>query len=216
MFVNQFSGLFTFLSYASAVFIESGSNFSPNVSALIAGVLLVSGSIFSVLIIDKISRRLFYSLTTIVNIVGLVSMGIYNFLKIHQVSLVENFKFVPVVSLSLVIFVAALGRLPLTYVMMAEIMPQNIRSFGISTANTCNWVFVFILLKSFSLAVEIFQFYMCMFAFSGVLLFGMIFVIFYVPETKKRSFEEIESSLVVKQLKSKKPKTTESRELEKL
>ena len=192
--VNQLSGLFAFLNYTADIFIEAGSTFSPNTSAVIVGLLLFIGSLFSLLIVDKFSRKLLYSMTTVGNIIGLMTMGIYSYCKTFTD--VSSFKYVPVASLSLIIFAASSGRLPLTYIMMAEIMPQSIRSFGVSTCTVTNWILAFVLLRFFSTIVEILQLHVCMFIFSGFTLFGMIFVILYVPETKNRSFDEIENSLI--------------------
>ena len=192
--VNQLSGLFAFLNYTADIFIEAGSTFSPNTSAVIVGLLLFIGSLFSLLIVDKFSRKLLYSMTTVGNIIGLMTMGIYSYCKTFTD--VSSFKYVPVASLSLIIFAASSGRLPLTYIMMAEIMPQSIRSFGVSTCTVTNWILAFVLLRFFSIIVEILQLHICMFIFSGFTLFGMIFVILYVPETKNRSFNEIENSLI--------------------
>jgi Sugar (and other) transporter len=137
--------------------------------------------------------------TTFGYIVGLLAMGLYSYFK--TVSDVSNFKFIPVTSLSLVIFSASIGRLPLTYIMMAEIMPQSIRSFGVSISTTFNWILAFILLRYFSTFVNLLKFHACMFTFCGFAAFGMFFVIFYVPETKSKSFEEIENSLTRRNLK---------------
>lgn len=197
--VNQLSGLFAFLNYTADIFVEAGSSFSPNVSATIVGVLLCVGSLVSLAIVDRFSRKFLYCATTLANLMGLFAMGIHSYYKVN--GNFETFSFVPVMSLSLVIFASSIGRLPLTYIMMAEIMPQNIRSLGISICTTFNWLWAFILLRFFSTAVDVLHFHNCMILFSLVCVFGMIFVIAVVPETKSRSFEDIENSLSRKKLK---------------
>lgn len=166
---------------------------------MIIGALLFTGSLVSLTMLDKFSRKFLYSITTFGNIVGLLAMGIYSYFKTYAD--VSDFKFIPVASLSLIIFSASVARLPLTFIMMAEIMPQNIRSFGLSICQTFNWVLAFLLLRFFKVFVDVFQFHVCMFLFCSVALFGMIFVIVFVPETKNRSFEEIENSLLKKSRK---------------
>lgn len=194
--VNQLSGLFAFLNYTAETILESGSVFNPNASAVIVGALLFAGSLFSITIVDKFSRRFLYSITTVGYMIGLIAMGVYSYLKTSYD--VSSFKFVPVASLSLIIFAASLGRLPLSYIIMAEIIPQNIRSFGVAVCTTSNWILAFLLLRFFTKAVDVLQFHNCMFLCCGFTFIGMLFVIFYVPETKGRSFEEIEKSLTDK------------------
>ena len=190
---NQLSGFFVFLNYTATLFIESGSNYSPDMSALIMGVILVLGSFLSLSLVNKFSRKVLYTLTTVGYALGLVMSGLYNMCK--GMPGIENFKLVPMISLAIVIFIGAMGRLPLTYVIMSEIMPQNIRSFGISVANTVNWLLAFILLQYLSTAFEVLLFHNCMFIFSAIVMFGLFFVIYYVPETKNKSLEEIETIL---------------------
>lgn len=217
--VNQLSGLFAFLNYTADIFIEAGSDFNANTSAVIVGSLLFIGSLVSLTLVDKFSRKFLYSVTTVGNIVGLLAMAIHSFFKTRNIDSTQDsvvFKFIPVASLSLVIFAASIGRLPLTFIMMAEIMPQNIRSLGIAICTTCNWILAFILLRFFSTLIEVLQFHNCLLLFSCSALFGMIFVIYYVPESKNRSFEEIENSLMKRKFISSSSKHQEQPELEKL
>lgn len=205
--VNQLSGLFTFLSYTGDIFKEAGSEFDPNTSAVIVGTLLFVGSLVSSFIVDKFPRRFLYCLTTVAFIIGLNAIGIYSYSK--TLTDVSRFKFVPIASLSLIIFSASAGRLPLTFIMMTEIMPQSIRSFGVTVCTIVNWTLAFILLRFFTTIIETLQFHLCMFAFSGVAILGIIFVIIFVPETKNRSFDEIENSLRNRREKHTKPENLE-------
>ncbi|CRL04325.1 CLUMA_CG017420, isoform A [Clunio marinus] len=193
MTVNQLSGLFAFLNYTADIFIEAGSSFTPNISAVIVGMLLMLGSLVSLKLVHNYSRKSLYVVTTIGYVFGLLLMGIYSYYKINQD--VSDLKFIPVASLSLIIFTASVGRLPLSYIMMAEIIPQNVRSFGISICTTINWIWAFILLRFFSTAVNILSFHNCMFICASFAIFGVFFVIVYVPESKDKSYQEIEDSL---------------------
>ena len=196
MSINQLSGIFVFINYTAEVFIDAGSTFDPNTSATLVGLLMVVGPLISLTFIEKYSRKFIYTTTTLGNIMGLMTMGIYSYCKTFTD--VSSFKYVPVASLCLVTFIAMSGRFPLTYIIMAEIIPQSVRSFGVSICIVVNWTLSFILLKSFSQMVEVLKFHNCMFLFSGFTLFGLVLLIIYVPETKNRSFEEIENSLIKK------------------
>lgn len=212
MTTNQLSGLFAFLNYTADIFIDAGSTFNPNTSAIIVGALLFLGSLISLSIIDRFSRKFLYTVTTVGNLIGLMAMGMHSYIKVSGDDPV--YKLVPVLSLSLVIFSAAIGRLPLTYIMMSEMMPHNIRSFGISICITFNWILCFILLRYFSTAVELFQFHTCMFIFGVSTLVGMIFVMFYVPESKNRSYEEIETALMGKKFEYIQAEQSEKKQVE--
>lgn len=168
---------------------------------------MVVGSLVSLSLIGRYPRKSLYAVTTTVNIIGLLAMALYSYCKTFTDF--SSFKYVPVVSLSLIIFVAMSARFPLTYVLLAELIPQNVRSLGVSMCIVVNWTLSFVLLTMFSTIVKTLQFHFCMFLFSGCTVLGLILVMLYVPETKNRSFEEIESSLT----KKKRNFTSESQEL---
>lgn len=197
-----------FLNYTADTFTEAGSNLDPNTSAIAAGSLMLLGSLLSTVILDKFPRKQLYIWTTVGFIVGLAGLGGYSYLKTFND--VSSFKLLPVLSLSWLIFVACAGRLPLTFIIMAEVMPQSIRSFGVSVCNTTNWILCFLMLKFFPTLVKDIGFHNCMFFLAGSAVFGIVFVALFVPETKNRSFEKIEMELAAKKSKHALAPQTES------
>lgn len=190
---HQFSGVTTFVSYAADIFRESGSSFSPNTSAIIVGVLLNVGALVSVFVMDKFKRKLLYFLTNLGNIFGLLLMGFYGFFgEFYDVS---DYKIIPVIALSLVILFVSIARLPLTYVITAEIQPQKTRSFGIAICSSVSWFCAFLMMKYFQSMIDLIKFSNCMFLFAIMLVISQVFVTFLVPETKNKSFEEIQKDM---------------------
>jgi len=139
------------------------------------------------------SRKLLYSITCFGTMLGQLAMGTHVYLKNYYD--MADFGWVPIASLSFVIFVAAIGLLPLTFVMLSEILPLKIRSFGATFCTAVLWTLSFLLLRYFASLVALLQLYVCMFIFCGFTFLGMVCVIFYVPESRNRSSEEIEKSL---------------------
>lgn len=56
---------------------------------------------------------------------GLSVMGTYSYLHKHDYDLI-NFNFVPIISLSAVTFLSAIGITPLPFVLIAETLPQKV------------------------------------------------------------------------------------------
>lgn len=122
---NQLCGTFAFISFTANIFMQSGSSLSPNMSAIIVAVIQVAGSAVSTFAIGRMSRKLLYSLTCLGTILGLLAMGTHGFLKLLLE--LEGFAWVPIASLSFVIFIASIGLLPLTFVMLSELLPQKVK-----------------------------------------------------------------------------------------
>ncbi|CAO1407792.1 unnamed protein product [Diamesa hyperborea] len=191
--VNQLSGCFALINYTAEIFMESGSSLSPNMSAIVVGIIQLAGSCISTVVVDRVSRKILYFVSCVGTMFGLIAFGLHGYLKLSLN--VSMFNWVPIASLSFVIFIASIGLLPLTFIMLSEVLPQQIRSFGVSFCTAILWFVAFLLLRFFSKIVALLQLYLCMWIFSGFVFFGMIFVIFFVPETKNKSMEEIEKAL---------------------
>lgn len=125
---------------------------------------------------------------------------------------------IPVASFSWSIFVTTLGILPLAQIVIAEIMPEKVRDACISFCITILWIFgknysshssigdlfikhfsieilAFINVKYLPSFINILGFHSTMFMFGAVSVFGALFIIFIVPETKRKSRMEILESL---------------------
>ena len=77
----------------------------------------------------------------------LFSLATYSFLdKMMKVD-TRNFQFVPVLSLSLMIFVASLGVISLPFVITTELMPNKIRSICCTICMSGVTILAFIVLK---------------------------------------------------------------------
>lgn len=57
MVLNQFCGIFAMLNYTSKIFKEAGSELSPNVAAIIVGIIQLIGSCFPVFLVERTGRK---------------------------------------------------------------------------------------------------------------------------------------------------------------
>lgn len=140
------------------------------------------------------SFQFLFAASTIGTALGLITLGTYMLLKSWEYE-VEAFNFVPLIGFSLAIFMASWAILTLPFLVISEVMPDNLKDFGASFCMTVLWVGQFIMLKFLQQLIELTTFHGSMFLFSGVCLSCTLFVILYMPETKGRSYEEIMQSL---------------------
>lgn len=195
MAVSQFSGTFTISNYAATIFSKSGSTVDPNLSAIIFGCLQVLGTLCASSLIDKLGRKILLLVSTTGTAIGLVITGIYSYLG-HEGYDISSFNLLPVISLSLIIFIAAIGVIPVPYVLVNEIFPRKIRKVA-ATMCTCTVnIFAFVMLRTFPIMLSRFHLYGCMWFFAAVSLFGLIFTIFAITETKGKNLDTIETNEV--------------------
>lgn len=125
MAISQFSGTFTISSYAAIIFKASGSSIEPNLSAIIMGSVQICGTYFASVLIDRLGRKMLLLISTCGTTLGLVITGTYAYLSETGYNM-NGLDFLPVVSLSFVIFVAAIGIIPVPYVLVNEIFPRKV------------------------------------------------------------------------------------------
>lgn len=103
---------------------ESGSSLSPNQSAIIIAFIQLLGSIASILIVERIQRKLLYSLSCFGTVLGLICFGMHGL--VMTLMEIENINWIPIASMSFVIFIASVGIMPLTFTILSEVLPLKV------------------------------------------------------------------------------------------
>lgn len=95
------------------------------------------------------------------------------------------------------IFGFAISWGPVAWILIGEIFPLNVRGIGNSVGSAANWVGNFIVTQFFLSLLSVFHDKIggpfMVFAFFAIL--SIFFVIFFVPETRGKSLEQIEVEL---------------------
>ncbi|XP_055586556.1 facilitated trehalose transporter Tret1-2 homolog [Uranotaenia lowii] len=190
MALNQYCGCFVMLNYTATIFEESGSSMAPNTAAMIIGTIQMFGSYLSTMLVERAGRKLLLIISSIGIAVGMSIFSAYSYVQLlgYDVSL---FDWLPLVCFSWVIFIGSFGVLTVPFVVLAELVPQKIKSFALSFCMNSLWVFAFLAMKYFSPLSEALGMHGILLLFAIFSLAGAIFVAIMVPETKGKSFETI-------------------------
>uniref|UniRef100_A0A1J3DEM9 Sugar transporter ERD6-like 2 n=1 Tax=Noccaea caerulescens TaxID=107243 RepID=A0A1J3DEM9_NOCCA len=192
MLLQQFCGSSAITAYASSIFDKAG--FPSDIGTTILAAVLVPQSIVVILTVDRWGRRPLL----MVSAVGLCAcsfvIGLSYYIQKHG----ELQKFCSVLLIVGIIgyvssFCIGLGGLP--WVIMSEVFPVNVKITAGSLVTVSNWFFSWIIIYSFNFMMQ-WSASGTYFIFSGVSLVTIIFVWMLVPETKGRTLEEIQTSLV--------------------
>lgn len=108
---------------------------------------------------------------------------------------VDAFDWLPVASFSSAIFMASWGILNLPFLVISEIMPQNFKEFGATLCISIIWISSFSTVKFFPFLIDLIQLHASLFLFSGFCLAGTVFILVFLPETKGKSYDEIQKLL---------------------
>lgn len=215
--LNQFCGCFAMLNYTANIFQAAGSSMSPNMSAIVVAIIQLVGSYVATILVDRAGRKVtcfilnseqnleiflflrfsfqfLFGASSIGTALGLITLGTYMMLKSWQYD-VESFNLIPLISFSFVIFMASLAILTIPFLVISEIMPDNLKDFGVSFCMTILWSCQFLMLKFLPLLIKTITFHGSMFLFAGFCLLCALFIILRMPETAGKSREEIMDAL---------------------
>ncbi|XP_055304889.1 facilitated trehalose transporter Tret1-like isoform X2 [Sitodiplosis mosellana] len=188
--INLFSGTFAFVNYTASIFKESGSTLDPHVSSIIVAAIQIFGVYGSTLLVDRIGRKTLLIFSTSGAFVGLISLGIHSYLIENGYDLTAC-NWIPLISFSTFIFISCFGILPLPFIVLTEILPAEVRTFGSTLCMLSNSVFAFISLKTFPILMHSVHLYGVSWICAGVCFYGILFSIFILKETKGKNLNEI-------------------------
>ncbi|XP_055713718.1 facilitated trehalose transporter Tret1-like [Phlebotomus papatasi] len=183
-------GIFPLLNFTSSIFQEAGADLSPNSSAIIVGVIQLVGLYISLTLIDRVGRRILLIISSIGTGICLAILGVHFHLKSISVDL-SAFGWIPLISCSGAVFIAALGIMNVPFFIVAEIVPAKIRSSVATAFLFTSLLHSFLFVQYLVTFVDSFGMQTCMWTFAGWCFLELIFVLTSVPETKGKNAEEI-------------------------
>ena len=207
MFFQQFTGINTVIYYAPTIFQIAGfhGDFAPIMATVLVGVVNILFTVVSIWLVDRWGRKPLTFLGLSGMVVALTVLGI----AFNQAdALGASLKWVSVGSVVVYIAFFAISLGPIAWLIVSEIYPLRIRGVGMSIATFSNWLFNFIVAKTFLTLTNVLTIpgteiatadgtlganpagAFWLFAVIGIC--GLIFTYFYLPETKGHTLEEIE------------------------
>ncbi|MEA2383715.1 MAG: hypothetical protein QOH72_3686 [Solirubrobacteraceae bacterium] len=189
--VQQFAGINAVIAYAPSIMERTGLSASNSILYSIAvGVANVAATVVAVRLVDRRGRRPLLLASTAGTFAALVLLGVT-----FEASLGDWGAWLSLVGLLTYVTSFAVGLGPIFWLLIAEIFPPEARAAGAGTATAVNWLSSFLVgLVFVPLADSIGQgptFWL----FAGVCVLGFASVQRYVPETKGRTFAEIDAEL---------------------
>ena len=191
MFTQICTGINTIIYYAPTIFKSAG--FDSNITAIYAtagiGVVNFLMTVVAIFFTDRLGRKplLYFGLTGIM--LSLFALaGSFGFAEM----LGDSAKWISVSCLVTYIICFAMSLGPVAFILVSEVFPLNIRGFSMSICVLSNFAFNFLVVASFPILLNRIGGAWTFSIFGIVSVLCIIFVYFFVPETKGISLEQIE------------------------
>lgn len=185
--LNQLCGAFSMLNYTNKIFESAGSTIPSNTASIIVACVQLFANFITMILVDRAGRKILISISALGTAAGLIGMGMFDLFK-DQLS---EYTWIPVVAFSTIILMASIGMSPLTFVILAEILPKKIKNTVTFLSLEIIWILAFVLLSFYPTLTVVIGMYNCMFMFATCCIIGTVFYITVLPETKGKSYEEI-------------------------
>ena len=186
--LQQWCGINIIFNYAQEIFAAAGYQVSDILfNIVITGAVNLAFTFVALAAIDRYGRRVLL----LTGVSGLVV--IYTTLgALYRMHLQGKPMLVLVLA---AIACYAMSLAPATWVVIAEIFPNRIRSSAMSIAITALWAASFILTYTFPLLNAALGAAGTFWTYAAICLSGLIFLYFRLPETRGKTLEEIETNL---------------------
>ncbi len=189
--LQQVTGINTVIYYAPTIFQFAG--FKSASSAILAtvglGIVNMLMTVVAMQLLDRVGRRPLL----LIGIAGMVlSLGVLGF-AFHLPHLSGILGWVAAGSLMLYVGSFAIGMGPVFWLLISEIYPLKIRGRAMSIATVANWGANFVVALTFLSMIKILGRPGTFWVYALVGIVAWVFSYFFVPETRGRSLEYIES-----------------------
>ncbi|XP_006074566.2 solute carrier family 2, facilitated glucose transporter member 8 isoform X8 [Bubalus bubalis] len=207
MAFQQLSGVNAVMFYAETIF-EKAKFKDSSLASVVVGVIQVLFTATAALIMDRAGRRLLLTLSGVVMVFSTSAFGAYFKLTEGGPSNSSHVDLPALVSMepadtnmglawlavgSMCLFIAgfAVGWGPIPWLLMSEIFPLHVKGVATGVCVLTNWFMAFLVTKEFSSLMEVLRPYGAFWLASAFCIFGVLFTLACVPETKGKTLEQI-------------------------
>ncbi|HEV8083869.1 MAG TPA: sugar porter family MFS transporter [Chitinophagaceae bacterium] len=188
---NQVSGINAIIYYAPRIFEMTGLGRSSSLLSTVGiGAVNLIFTLLAINFIDKVGRRKLMLIGSfgLIATLGLVAYTFYS----------ENFRGISI-TIYLLVYIAffAFSQGAVIWVFISEIFPNQVRAKGQTLGSLTHWVLAAVIAFSFPVITEKLGAGNTFLFFTIMMVAQLIFVWKIMPETKGRSLEQIEKSLVL-------------------
>nr|QJX15783.1 major facilitator superfamily protein [Phyllotreta armoraciae] len=195
MLAQYMSGAAVIIAFLGPIFDSPGAVLSGDSVALIVGILRIIATYGTISIIEKFNRKTLLMFSSLGCGFCMSVLGILFFLNSHKTISLTTFQLLSIIFIISFIVIFCLGLAPVPPVMVSEFFPTDLRSVGTSAILTLVSVALYIESAGFPFLNEYAGTYWCLWVFSLNMLVSSIAIYCFVPETRGKSFSQIQEEI---------------------
>ncbi|EDW09932.1 facilitated trehalose transporter Tret1 [Drosophila mojavensis] len=190
--LQQWTGINAIMFYSTSIFEDVGASLSGRVCTILIGATQVIMTLVATLIIDRAGRRILLLVSAFFMAITTCLMGVYFQMRDSDPNSVASIGWLPITSILVFIIFFSIGFGPGPWLVMAELFTEDVKSVAGSIAGTSNWFSAFLVTKLFPILKNSIGSGPTFWIFCGIAIFGFVYVLIFVPETKGKTINEIQ------------------------
>ncbi|KAF5281423.1 hypothetical protein FQR65_LT14694 [Abscondita terminalis] len=196
---QTFCGYMGIMFYAQNLFKEVDADINPIVFVNIFYLLQIAAIIVNAVVVDRIGRRplMIVSISVVTFSLSLVSVY-FTLRNVTDVN-VSDYSWCPILGLFIYITGYTLGLQSVVFLLCNEIFPLHVKTVAVSILAICYSVLGTVVSKFFQFSKDEFGVHVPFIVFTLVSMCGVPFSVYFIPETKRKTLEEIQDTLRSKQ-----------------
>ena len=199
MFFQQFCGINAIIFNAEDIFVDVTKKNPALVSSLSVGLTQVVATFVGVILTDLLGRRTLLISGAFIMFVSISVAGLYELLHHHHH---DNISAMGISGLIVYNVGFSIGWGALPWLMTSELIPMRVRGAGVGIATFVNWLLAAIVTGGYKFYQDAINPWFAFWSFGVVCLIALLFVAIFLPETKRKSLEDIEKSFEISARKS--------------
>lgn len=188
--LQQLSGVNTVVLYSEAIFEKAGFEDS-RAGTIYTGLVNLFFTILAAPCVDRLGRRPLL----LASYVGMAACLLG--LSASTIGMTVWLRDVGLVSVLAFMAFFALGSGPISWIYLAEILPDSIKGRVASLATALSWVFNLLIATTFPVMMASIGIAKAYILYAGLNVLGVIFIFFLMVETKRQTLDEIVAKLLL-------------------
>ncbi|XP_018573240.1 facilitated trehalose transporter Tret1 [Anoplophora glabripennis] len=192
---QELSGFCAITFYLQPIFEAAGTPISSEMSALYVGISMLVSSFISPFLVDRLGRRILIIGSCCGMCVALAMIGAFFYVQDATDNSTDSITWIPIFSLIFYITSFNFGMSSVPWTLCSEMFPSNVKQIAASCVSSTCWITTFLVTRFFNDMNDGLGRFGSFWFFSASCLVAAVFSVVMVPETKGKSFSDIQDML---------------------
>ncbi|CRK97315.1 CLUMA_CG010709, isoform A [Clunio marinus] len=197
----QFSGLSAMRPYLVQIFQAFAVPIDASWATVVIGILGFAANIMCTIIIKPIGKRKIALISMLGTCVSISSLAVYAYIVLppgltsfdkHNFDSHNTLGYIPLTCIYALAFFTSLGLMPVPWMLLSEVFPFKTRSIATGITAALNYIMAFCTTKTYYNLETSLTLFGVVALYAAFDIVGLLYIYLFVPETERRTLEEIE------------------------